>query len=274
MTRKLTASMGLAAALLMAAVFATTAGPGNAAPATGAIGAPSKLQVDDQAGPWLITIGDARPTLSWVDHDSRRGAVQSAYEVEVRSGAQQLWDSGKVTGADTVDVPYGGPALTSNHSYTWTVRTWDGAQASPWSAPASFDTGLLSPADWSASWIGAPPPPSLSGADWIWYPEGQAGGASFPAETRYFRDTIDVPSGDTIKQAQVVMTADDGYTLYVNGTEVGQSPSVQNSWQQAQVFDVSSALHAGTNVIAVAATNASPESRRPARAHRRSALLR
>jgi hypothetical protein len=98
-----------------------------------------------------------------------------------------------------------------------------------------------------------PPPPTLSGVNWIWYPEGPAGGATFPAETRYFRDTVDIPAGKTIKSAQMVITADDSYLLYVNGTRTAQG----DSWQQAQLVDLSNVLQAGSNTLAVSATNGS-----------------
>jgi alpha-L-rhamnosidase len=51
----------------------------------------------------------------------------------------------------------------------WKVRTYDSAgEASPWSDPASFGVGPLSPSDWKAQWIGdatpvAPPTPARNG---------------------------------------------------------------------------------------------------------------
>ena len=41
-------------------------------------------------------------------------------------------------------MAYGGPALASDHTYHWRVRVWDAqGRPSPWSADATFDTGVL-----------------------------------------------------------------------------------------------------------------------------------
>jgi alpha-L-rhamnosidase len=115
--------------------------------------APSSLRADGQASDVLV--GEAKPTFAWTVNDSGRAQAQTAYEIRVDSG-KSAWDSGRVPSANSVDVAYTGPALASDRTYTWTVRTWNsqGAQ-SPWSAPARFDTGLPTPADWSAWWLQA-----------------------------------------------------------------------------------------------------------------------
>ena len=44
--------------------------------------------------------------------------------------------------------------LQSGKIYSWKIRYWDQAdQASPYSAPAHFDMGLLAASDWQAKWI-------------------------------------------------------------------------------------------------------------------------
>ena len=102
------------------------------------------------------------PSLSWQLTSSSRGTVQSAYQVRVATSESGLsspdvWDSGKVVSASSVEVPYDGPALEGATTYTWQVRVWDGTgKASDWSAPASFETALASVDEWSdAGWIGA-----------------------------------------------------------------------------------------------------------------------
>ncbi|MEO9322933.1 family 78 glycoside hydrolase catalytic domain [Nocardioides sp. C4-1] len=109
-----------------------------------------------------IGIPGAAPSLSWYSTTTARGAVQSAYQVRVAAaadalGTADLWDSGKVVSPKQVDVAYAGPALAAGTRYVWQVKVWDGAdQASAWSEPASFETGLLTAGDWgSAEWIGA-----------------------------------------------------------------------------------------------------------------------
>jgi alpha-L-rhamnosidase len=91
---------------------------------------------------------DTAPVLAWTVNDARRADTQAAYEIRVNG-----WDSGRVASADSTDVRYSGPALASNTNCTWSVRTWDAqGSASPWSAAARFDTGLLAASDWTAWW--------------------------------------------------------------------------------------------------------------------------
>jgi alpha-L-rhamnosidase len=106
-----------------------------------------------------IGIDARQPRLSWRIHASRRGTVQSAYELRVATEstlARPLWSSGKVSSAESLLRPYGGPALRSATRYFWQVRVWDDAgRASPWSATAFWEMGLLDRADWTAHWIAA-----------------------------------------------------------------------------------------------------------------------
>ena len=121
---------------------------GLAAPAV-ASAAPSALRVNGASSPLGI---DSAPRFAWEAGVGR----QSAYEIEVSRGASVVWDSGKVASSDDLDIPYGGPARESGTRYTWRVRVWDALGAvSDWSAPASYETGLLNLSDWgSAEWIG------------------------------------------------------------------------------------------------------------------------
>ncbi|WP_205471071.1 family 78 glycoside hydrolase catalytic domain [Nocardioides sp. SYSU D00038] len=155
----------LGSAALTAALALTVAPLALAAPAGAAEPAPvtvTGLLTNGRTDP--LGIPGADPSLSWHATSTGRGVVQTAYQVRVASsedalGDADVWDSGKVASDRQVDVVYGGPDLDSQERYAWQVRTWDGAdQASAWSEPASFETGLLSTADWgSAEWVGAAP---------------------------------------------------------------------------------------------------------------------
>jgi alpha-L-rhamnosidase len=142
-----TLRLGLAALTLALAAAA----PAHAAsPAVGA------LKVDQSVTP--LGMDDPHPSLSWQLSSSEANVRQSAYRVLVASSPdlqQPVWDSGKVASGESVGVAYDGPALASGHRYYWAVQVWDQAdQASAWSAPTWFETGLLSAADWGgAQWI-------------------------------------------------------------------------------------------------------------------------
>lgn len=127
--------------------------------------APERLRCEYLEDP--LTIDHPAPRLSWEVRDAARGAVQTAYQVQVATSeaaleadAPDLWDSGKVESDETAQVAYAGTPLSSMQRCWWRVRTWDGANvASPWSAPAHWGMGLLTPDDWqSAQWIAEPTP--------------------------------------------------------------------------------------------------------------------
>ncbi|MEU9661734.1 family 78 glycoside hydrolase catalytic domain [Streptomyces chartreusis] len=216
----------------------------------------------------------AHPRLAWELASSGHGARQTAYRIQVRAGAagwarSLVWDSGKVTSANSVGVAYGGPELKPRTRYTWRVKVWDGrGNESAWSAPRWWET-TLSPQEWGASWIGVdnPTPLDFTGASWIW-----ATGASLenaPVGTRWFRSRLHLPGDGEVLKATVVATADDDFALYLNGREAVQAPQQQDGWRSGRTADVThevtEAAAAGTDVLlAVSATNRAGASVNPA----------
>ena len=81
-------------------------------------------------------------------------------------------------------------------------------------------------------------------ARWIWWP----GDKGEPAH-RYFRRAIEIPS--LPKTARLRITCDNGYTVLVNGRDMGNG----NAWQRVQEHDVGSVLRTGSNVLAIDAWN-------------------
>ncbi len=214
------------------------------------------------------------PRLAWELASSGRGARQTAYRIQVKADAagwarSLVWDSGKVTSANSVGVAYGGPALKPRTRYTWRVKVWDGqGKASAWSAPRWWET-TLSPEKWGADWIGVdnPTPLDFTGASWIW-----ATGASLenaPVGTRWFRSHLDLPGDGEVLKATVVATADDDFALYLNGRESVQAPQQQDGWRSGRTADVThevrEAAAAGPGVaLAARATNRAGASVNPA----------
>jgi alpha-L-rhamnosidase len=150
---------GLAFAALTG-VTANAAQPAVAASATPAPVGVTGLRVDNRTDQPL-GVDDTTPTFSWQLSGTGSAATQTAYQVRATDGSgAQLWDSGQVTGT-TQQATYAGTALTSRTDVSWQVRVWDGAGvASEWSAPSTFEMGLLDSSDWGdAKWIQLPPPP-------------------------------------------------------------------------------------------------------------------
>ncbi|MFI6566145.1 family 78 glycoside hydrolase catalytic domain [Streptomyces sp. NPDC050534] len=199
----------------------------------------------------------ARPRFAWKLDSSAGQQRQAAYQIQVsstRAGIGDVWDSGRVTSGQQLAIPYGGPGLVGLTRYHWRVRVWDTqGRAGAWSAPQWFETGLLAAAaEWRAAFIGQPATPDLTGAAWIWYPEGDPA-AGLPVETRYFRRTFTLtgpPAGATL-----VVTGDDTADVWVNGTQVSTSPRVTDSWKSAALVDVTAHLTSGSNTIAIATQN-------------------
>ncbi|HOX59334.1 MAG TPA: glycosyl hydrolase [Candidatus Paceibacterota bacterium] len=112
--------------------------------------------------------------------------------------------------------------------------------------------------------VPAPPDPLLSlcnspalalrGCSWTWYPEANRR-ENAPPGTRYFRRTIDIPAGATIRKATFAGTADNSFTLFINGREAGQGDSSPEGWRNPAELDVTRFLAPGRNQLAIAAVN-------------------
>ncbi|MBV1941751.1 family 78 glycoside hydrolase catalytic domain [Streptomyces sp. BV286] len=147
--------------LVLAVAGSATALPSSASPAASASDAEFSVQAlttNGRANP--LGIGGEDPVFGWQSASDRRATSQKAYEIQVgrTPGSADTWSSGKVSSDRQVGVPYKGPALKPATRYYWRVRAWDDRRtASPWSAPASFETGLLDSGDWDgAQWITRP----------------------------------------------------------------------------------------------------------------------
>ena len=220
----------LAFAAIVSVSAATLVAAPSAAPASVA-----SLRCEYKVDPLGIDV--AQPRLSWQLRSEARGVVQSAYQLEVTREGKRVWDTGKVVSDRSVHVPYGGPALESSRRYAWRVRVWDGGgQATAWSAPASWEMGLLSPGDWKARWIEAA--------------EDEGAKASQPSPM--LRGTFAVKG--KVRSARAYVTSLGLYELEINGKRVGDQ-LLTPGWTsytkrlQYQTYDVTAHLRAGANGI-------------------------
>jgi HEAT repeat protein len=112
--------------------------------------------------------------------------------------------------------------------------------------------GELGIAPWGHLGRAAPAAPAgldLKGANWIWFPETNP--ASPPAATRGFRTTFVAPALGRGSRAEILATADNECTLFVNGRRAGQGME----WTEPARIDITHLLAAGTNTVAVEAAN-------------------
>jgi alpha-L-rhamnosidase len=201
---------------------------------------PFELRTEYKSNP--LGIGVRVPRLSWRLDSSRRGVLQSAYQVrvarseaDVRSGQRLVWESSKVSSRRSVQVPYNGAPLESGGGFFWQVRIWDGQdRGSEWSEPAYWELGLLDPVDWKARWI-AP---------------GNDGEASQPGPAPLLRRVFTLREG--IERARVYATSRGLYEVHLNGKRVGDqlfTPGWTSYHErlQYQTYDVTDLLKPGAN---------------------------
>lgn len=111
--------------------------------------------------------------------------------------------------------------------------------ASPLYSRRDFDTGRESDA-------------LARGASWIWHEEQGQTAPNFPMGKRYFRHTVALPENAKVRLARAVGTADNAFTLYIDGQDVLSSIN----WEVAENADITEQVAGKTNItLAVVADN-------------------
>ncbi len=192
------------------------------------------------------------PRFSWIlqaRNDSEYGQRQSAYRIRVSISPEKLsrnkadmWDSGWIDSDQMQLIPYAGKELMSDRVYYWKVAVKDErGRVSDNSKTATWSTGLFTPGDWTARWIGS--------AQLFDYP---ASAGSCNIDDPWLRKTFmlkEKPEKATLFVASV------GYhELYVNGKKIGDdvlSPAVTDHTKRARyiAYDIAGELKPGQNVI-------------------------
>jgi len=223
------------------------------------------LRTEYQANP--LGIDENKPRFSWVIRDLRRGALQAAFQVIVRSGNQVVWDSGQQVSDQSNHVEYQGTALHPRTRYDWSVRIWDAeGKESDWST-AWFETGLMAPGAWNAPWIQAKRDdlefcdPAVQDKVFS-LPFKSAdpktgGGYCYPVAYLRTGFTLD----KTVARARLYATALGAYEFHCNGKRVGDDVLAPGFTQyekrvQYQTHDVTDLLHPGANAIGALLGNA------------------
>ena len=174
---------------------------------------PDVLRVEYRVNP--EGIDTPAPRFSWVcksTDDKARNERQTAYQILVAEKVRQvdhaegtLWDSGKVMSSDENQIVYHGTPLPSFEKCFWTVRVWDqDDKPSEYSADATFSTGMMSPADWTAQWV-----------------TGPAGESSAEPYLPALMFRKEFTAKARVRRAVVYATAAGVYELSINGKRVG-----------------------------------------------------
>ena len=225
---------------------------------------PVELRVDNLRTP--LGIDDPAPRFSWQLRDSTQGARQTAYQVDVASSADALnqgkadvWTSGRVEGAQSMNVSYRGPALSASKRYYWWVTVWDAAgNPYPQSGTSWWETGLLNQDAWNAPWIGYETPEETAvrhaNAQWIASPEfKQLAAEKAPEDHFAYRGTatLDKP----VRSATLYATCQDTVSAWVNGVQVLRAdplpPYKQMPWKKYVSASAGKQLGKGANAVAL-----------------------
>jgi len=192
---------------------------------------------------WLGT-DVTRPRFSWkLQAEHQRGVVQAAYRLQVREASgnyqQPLWDTGYAGSDQSIHLEYDGPDLKPRTRYYVRVKVWDQAgHESAWSEETWWETGLMSPEHWQASWI----TPRADQID--------------PHDPAVFMLRKSFRLGKTVRSARIYATAAGMYEIHINGQRLGDELFAPG-WtsyshrHQYQAYDASSLLKSGDNSIGV-----------------------
>ena len=202
-------------------------------------GAPaiSGLETEHLVNP--LGIDNHEPRFSWYLDDGREGAGQTAYRIIVAQDslaldASPLWDSGRIQ-SDAVLATYDGPELQPFTRYWWRVVCED-KDGNAISSPATFfETGLMGQYHWRGSWIS-------DNHDQDFMPAPR------------FRKEFKARGG--IVQARAYIAAAGLYTMYINGSKVGDrvlEPAFTRYDRRAlySTYDITEMLREGANAVGV-----------------------
>ncbi|MGO3163274.1 MAG: family 78 glycoside hydrolase catalytic domain [Sphingobacteriaceae bacterium] len=202
-------------------------------------GEPIDLKSEHLVNP--LGIDAPAPRLSWKMSDTRSGAKQTAYQIQVGTdslalveGRELFWDSGKESKADNL-IRYQGPALSPQTKYFWKVGIWDHTGEKQVSSVNSFETGKMGKAVWKGAWIG-------DGQDINHQP------------APYFRKEFQAEK--EIQSARAYIAVGGLYELSINGQKIGdhQLDPMYTRFDRRTLYvvhDVTQAINRGGNAIGV-----------------------
>jgi alpha-L-rhamnosidase len=202
-------------------------------------------------------------SFSWKLPLHRNGTAQTAYRITVASSAEKLgenpdvWDSGKVESAQSVKVPYRGPALQSRDRRYWRVKVWDeNGREGEWSVVSHFEIGLKDHTEWSGKWIAGELPTAIK--EYVFnrtsVPKGKKANYEF-MKPAYIRKEFKTPK--QVVRARFYATARGIYKASLNGRELDSRTQWIPGWTeygkrvQTDTYDVTSLIQQGHNAIGI-----------------------
>ena len=192
-----------------------------------------------------------QPRLAWNFVSNERNKMQSAYEIIISDnekniilGKGDMWETGKISSDQNVNIVYKGKELKSFTRYYWRVKVYDEtSQSSSWSKPAWFETAMLDANDWKAKWINDGSKNPANDSDY--YKQDQ-----MPLLKKEFSTT------EKIESARLYISGLGYYEAYFNGNKVGDhvlDPGFTTYRKEVlySVYDVTVMLKRGNNVMGI-----------------------
>ncbi len=214
----------------------------------------AKLHVENLRCEYLSNpegIDVIHPRLSWEIQSKERGVMQTAYQVLVASSedllkkdSADLWNSGKISSASSINIKYAGKPLQSRTDCYWKVEIWTNKGKKTISDIAHWSVGLLKPTDWSARWIGLDSSFAWESPD----------ATHTRLSARYFRKEFNTDK--QVKKAKVFISGLGIYQLFINGEKIGKAelspdPTQYNKRVLYNTYDVTNQLTKENNAIGV-----------------------
>ncbi len=216
---------------------------------------PYELTTEWQVSP--MGVDAPNPRFGWkLKPKNGKGVVQRAYRIlvassreKLASGVGDMWDSGVVSGDDTVDVVYCGKPLASSSRYWWKVCTSDGlSTVGAWSEMAEWVTGIMPRDKWKAKWIGGNgltrPDADMGAARWITAKPNAQGDVVLSIDF----DFHGVKNGGYV-ELQHAATA--RHEIDINGRECHRHSGQVDRWNHLRFRDITAWLKPGKNTMVV-----------------------
>ncbi len=220
------------------------------------------LKVEHLTDP--IQLDVAQPRLSWkimADDRETKNIQQQSYHVLVSSSIAlleqntgDLWDSGQVTSAQSILIPYKGKELKTRQACYWKVRVTDNqGTTSAWSEVAKWQMALLDENDWS-------------GSDWIGYKDTKRGHELASRQHVKLKQNLqshtspllrhEIAIAKPIRKAMAYVCGLGYSEFYINGNKIGDNvldPGQTNYGKHTLyvVHDVTKDLIQGKNALGV-----------------------
>lgn len=217
-------------------------------------GQAANLQCEYRKDP--LGVNTSAPRLSWEISSSGQTAWQVFVSDDPAVAKGNIWNSGKVQSAASIQIPYNGKKLDPAKKYYWKVKTWDAkGNDAPWSNIATWQMGLLNKADWQqARWIGFEEIPDSA----VIIPALHGNGKKEWGPRRNILPLLrkEFSVAKPLKRATMFISGLGHFDMALNGKKVGDH-FLDPGWTQYNkqtlyiTFDLTSQIKQGQNAIGV-----------------------